>query len=250
MGNQIQRWNVETSDLRATAFNSDNIETFNNVAVFDLAGTNTSKTAHSLVGFFGSLSYILKDKYLITGTLRRDGSSRFGADRRYGNFPSGSIGWRISNESFMENLKSKVDNIMLKASFGTNGNERIGDYNSQLLYSPGAYYAGVNTIAVTQLSNPLLGWENTKSTNLGLNASFFKSRLSLEVDFWRKVTNDLLYNVPLPKETGFRTIRQNIGSIQNEGVDITLSGDVYRTKNFQWSSNFNISFLRNKVLGH
>jgi TonB-dependent starch-binding outer membrane protein SusC len=248
LGNQIQRWNVESTDLRASSFSSDNIQTFNNVAVFDLAGTNTGRSAHSLVGFFGSLSYILKDKYLVSGTLRRDGSSRFGADKRYGNYPSGSIGWRISNESFMKNLKSTFDNLMIKASFGTNGNERIGDYNSQLLYSPGAYYAGSNTINLTQLSNPLLGWESTQSTNLGLNATMFKSKLNIEVDFWRKVTKDLLYNVPLPKETGFRTIRQNIGSIQNEGVDITLGGEVMRTQKFEWSTNFNVTFLRNKVL--
>jgi TonB-dependent starch-binding outer membrane protein SusC len=248
LGNQIQKWNTETTDLRAIAFSSDNIETFNNVATFDLAGTNSGRSVHSLVGYFGSLSYDFKGKYLINGTLRRDGSSRFGADRRYGNYPSGSIGWRISGEPFMKNLQNYVDNLLIKASFGTNGNERIGDYNSQLLYSPGAYYNGSNTINLTQLENPLLGWESTQSTNLGINATMFKSRLNVEVDFWRKVTKDLLYNVPLPKETGFRTIRQNIGSIQNEGIDITLSGEVMRTKNFEWSSNFNVTFLRNKVL--
>ncbi len=140
LGNQTQRWSAEATDLRAIAFNSDNIETFNNVSQLDLAGTNTGKSAHSLTGYFGSLSYDFKGKYLINGTLRRDGSSRFGEDKRYGLFPSGSIGWRISGEDFMKGLKSTVSNLLIKASYGTNGNERIGDYNSQLLYSPGAYY--------------------------------------------------------------------------------------------------------------
>ncbi len=248
LGNQVQRWVIETTDLRATAFSSDNIETFNNVALLDLAGTNTGKSAHALTGYFTSLSYDFKSKYLVNGTLRRDGSSRFGADKRYGFFPSGSIGWRISNESFMKKMKSSIGNLLIKASYGSNGNERIGDYNSLLLYSPGAYYNGINTINISQLSNPNLGWESTQSINLGINATLYKSRLDVEVDFWRKKTSDLLYNVPLPKETGFRTIKKNIGSIQNEGIDISLSGVPYRTKSFEWSSNFNVTLLRNKVL--
>lgn len=248
LGNQTQLWNYETTDIRAVAFSSDNIQTFNNVATFDLAGTNTFKSVHALVGYFSSLSYDYKGKYLVSGTLRRDGSSRFGTDKRYGWFPSASIGWRLSGEKFMKNVENVVDNLLLKASFGTNGNERIGDYNSQLLYSPGAYYNGVNTVSLVQLSNPFLGWESTKSTNFGIVSSFYKNRINLEVDFWRKVTKELLYNVPLPKETGFSTVRQNIGSIQNEGIDISLGGLVMKKKSFEWNTNFNITLLRNKVL--
>lgn len=248
LGSQVQRWVVESADLRATAFNSDNIQTFNNVALFDLGNTTSGKSAHSLLGYFSSLSYDFKGKYLVSGTMRRDGSSRFGLDRRFGWFPSASVGWRLSSEKFMKNLKPIFSNLLLKASFGSNGNERIGDYNSLLLYSPGAYYNGVNSISITQLENSELGWESTKSTNIGLNATMLQNRLTLEVDLWRKVTNDLLYNVPLPKETGFRTIRQNIGSIQNEGVDITLRGTPLRTKDFEWNADFNVTFLRNKVL--
>ncbi|MEY4538743.1 MAG: hypothetical protein RLZZ306_500 [Bacteroidota bacterium] len=256
LGNQIQNWNSESTELRAVAFNSDNIQTFNNVASYDLGNTLTIKSAHALTGFFGSLSYDFNGKYLISGTLRRDGSSRFGSDKRFGYFPSASFGWRISSEPFMSNIKSVFSNLMFKASFGTNGNERMGNerigdyfnYTSLLLYSPGAYYNGVNSVNITQLSNPNLSWESTRSTNFGLNATMFKDRLSVEVDFWRKQTSDLLYNVPLPKETGFRTIRKNIGSIQNEGIDISLNTTPYRTKNFEWSTNFNITFLQNKVL--
>jgi TonB-dependent starch-binding outer membrane protein SusC len=248
LGNQTQNWNSEFTGLRAIRFNSDNIETFNNVSALDLGGTTSDKSTHSLTGYFGSLSYDFDGKYLINGTLRRDGSSRLGEDRRFGYFPSASIGWRISSEKFMSGAKSVVSNLMFKASYGTNGNERIGDYNSLLLYSPGAYYNGVNSVSITQLSNPNLGWESTKSTNLGLNATMFKDRLNVEVDLWRKETSDLLYNVPLPKETGFGSIRKNIGAIQNQGIDISLNTTPYKTKNFEWSTNFNITLLQNKIL--
>ncbi|MEZ4905283.1 MAG: TonB-dependent receptor [Spirosomataceae bacterium] len=175
LGNQIQKWDFQTTDLKAQAFSSDNIETFNNVATFDLAGTNTGRSGHSLIGLFSSASYDYKGKYLISGTLRRDGSSRFGVDKRYGYFPSGSIGWRISSENFMKGASSVVDNLLIKASYGTNGNERIGDYNSLLLYSPKAYYNGINTITITQLSNPNLDGRAHNHLILGSMVHFERS---------------------------------------------------------------------------
>ena len=139
----------------------------------------------------------------------------------------------------MKGAQSVLSNLLVKASIGINGNERMGnerapvDYASQLLYSPGSYYNGVNSYSLTQLSNPVLGWESTQSTNLGIVGSMFKSRFDFEIDFWRKDTRDLLYNVPLPKETGFSTIKQNIGSIRNEGIDVSLNAVPYRTKDFE-----------------
>ncbi|GHB72987.1 SusC/RagA family TonB-linked outer membrane protein [Persicitalea jodogahamensis] len=246
-GMSTQRWNDEISNLRAISFLSDNIETFNNVAELNLGQTNTDKYRHSLLGVFGDLSYDYKGKYLLKGTLRRDGSSRFGADKRYGLFPSFSAGWRISDEAFLKS-GSLIDNLLLRASYATTGNERIGNYESLLLYRPGFYYDGTNGVATFQLSNPDLGWESTVSSNLGLDLSLFKTRLNFNVDFWKKVTRDLLYDVPLPEESGFTEARQNIGSVENKGVDLNLGGIVLRKGSFEWYSSFNVSFIQNKVL--
>jgi TonB-dependent starch-binding outer membrane protein SusC len=246
-GWQIQRWNEENSGLTATSFSSDNIETFNNVREINTGSTSTSKTRHSNTGLFGDLGYDYNGKYLIKGTLRRDGSSRFGSGKRYGLFPSGSIGWRVSGENFLKKV-IPLDNLLIRYSYGANGNERIGDYESQLLYRPGARYNGSNGLSLVQLENSLLGWENTISQNLGIDLMLYKNRINLNVDFWDKTTKDLLYSVPLPEETGFSNVRQNIGSVQNRGVDISLSFTPVRTKDFEWNSSFNITFLKNKVL--
>jgi TonB-linked SusC/RagA family outer membrane protein len=247
VGMSTQRWNDEISNLRAIAFLSDNIETFNNVSELNLGQTNTDKYRHSLLGVFGDLSYDYKGKYLLKGTLRRDGSSRFGADKRFGYFPSFSAGWRISDEEFLKG-GAFFDNLLLRASYATTGNERIGNYESLLLYRPGFYYDGTNGVATFQLSNPNLGWESTISSNVGLDLSILKSRLTLSVDFWKKVTRDLLYDVPLPEESGFTDVRQNIGSVENRGIDLNLGGIVFRKGSFEWFSSFNISFIQNKVL--
>ncbi len=247
VGYSSQRWQEETANLVAISFVSDNIRTFNNVSEFNIGSTRTDKFNHALTGLFGDVSYDYDGKYLVKATLRRDGSSRFGENRRYGFFPSGSVGWRVSNEPFMKEI-TVIDNLLLKASFGATGNERIGNYESLLLYQPGFYYNGINGVASFQLANPNLGWESTFSTNYGVSASLFKSRLNVEVDAWQKTTRDLLYSVPLPEETGFSSARQNIGSVSNTGVDINLSGTPYRQGKFEWFSNFNITFQKNKVL--
>jgi TonB-dependent starch-binding outer membrane protein SusC len=245
LGYSSQFWSSESSNL-ASQFVSDNIQTFNN-AVLTTLTVGTDRTANALTGLFGDVSYDYDGRYLVKGTVRRDGSSRFGSNRRYGVFPSGSIGWRISNEKFLKGVK-QINNLMLKASFGQTGNERIGNYESLLLYRPGAAYSSLNGIAAFQLSNPNLGWESTFSSNYGVNATLFKSRLNVEVDIWNKITRDLLYDVPLPEETGFSQVRQNIGSVGNNGVDVNISGTPYRRGKFEWFSSFNITFQKNKVL--
>lgn len=137
---------------------------------------------------------------------------------------------------------------MLRASYGVTGNERISDYESKLLYRAGFFYNASNGVAPFQIANPLLGWESTVSTNLGLDASLLRNRLSITVDLWDKTTKDLLYDVPVPEETGFGSVRQNIGSVQNRGIDFSISGSPFKRGNFEWFSSFNITFLKNKVL--
>ncbi|TXF90251.1 TonB-dependent receptor [Neolewinella aurantiaca] len=247
-GTQIQKWNIEFSRLQAVSFASDLVETFNNVAELNLANTTSTRQGHALASFYGRLSYNFDGKYLIAGTVRRDGSSRFGSDRRYGNFPSVSAGWRVSAEPFWDGLRSTISDFKLRVGYAVTGNERIGNYDARLLYSPGFIYNGVNGVAPTQLSNPALGWESTKQVNYGVDLEFFNGRAAATIDVYRKTTDDLLYNVPLPEESGFGGVIQNIGSIENSGVELTLSGTPINTGKFKWFTSFNIATNDNKVL--
>ncbi len=244
-GMQIQKYDAESFDVRAD-FVSDDIQTFNNIDPTTLVVLNGSDSANSLYSLFGGFNYDYKNKYLIGGTIRRDGSSRFGENNKYGYFPSATVGWRISNESFLENSET-VNNLMLRASYGVTGNERVGNYDFTGAFLPGSVYNGVNGVAPIRLGNPDLTWENTTSTNLGVDLAMFKNRLNISVDAWEKNTTDLLATVPLPEESGFSGIRKNVGAVNNKGIDISLSGTVLKSKNFSWNSSFNISFIKNEV---
>ncbi len=246
-GFQIQEWTREFSNINGT-FSSDLIQTFNNVLLLDLGNFRTLVEEHSLLSYFGKLGYDYKGKYLISGTFRRDGSSRFGSGNRFGNFPSVSVGWRVSDEGFMDGIKSVVSDLKLRAGWAITGNERIGNYDSQPLYSPGYLYDAVNGVAPIQLANPQLSWETTESLNFGVDMTLFKGRANLTVEYYVKTTDDLLYNVPIPQETGFGSIRRNIGSVENRGLEIAIGASPIKTKNFEWYTNFNIAFNDNKVL--
>lgn len=247
-GTQVQQYNREDYDTRVNAFTNDYIQTLNNATLDGYTSTST-KSRHSTVGFFGDVSYDYKNKYIIGGTLRRDGSSRFGSDNRYGTFPALKLGWRLSSESFMSGADF-IDDLKLSATIGTVGNERgIGDYESQILYSSGFLYDGVNGIGPgSQLGNTVLGWESTTSTNYGLTLSMFNQRFNLGVDIWKKSTEDLLFDRTIPAETGYTGIPVNLGKFDTEGIDIVIGGIPIKTKDFEWETNFNISFQSNKII--
>ena len=245
-GMQIQKYWDEEFDVSAR-FVSDAIQTFNNIDPTTFSLDVGQNSRNNLFSLFGGINYDFDDKYLLGATLRRDGSSRFGDNNEYGYFPSVSLGWRLSKEGFMENV-SFIDNLLISATYGETGNERVGDYEFTGAYLPGFIYNGVSGVAPTRLGNPDLSWESTASTNLGMELNMLQRRLNFNVDFWRKETTDLLASVPLPEETGFSGIRQNVGAIENEGIDLSLSGTLIRTDKFSWNSSFNITFLRNKVL--
>nr|WP_294899196.1 TonB-dependent receptor [uncultured Pedobacter sp.] len=247
-GFQLQKWNQENSLIYGT-FNSDLITTFNNVKVLDLTRLNNdTQEQHSLMSFYGKVGYDYSGKYLFSATLRRDGSSRFGVDKRFGNFPSVAAGWRVSDEDFMKSLKKTISDLKLRVAYGVNGNERIGNYDALALYAPGSYYDGLNGVATTRLANVNLSWERTKSINYGLDLSLFDGIINLTADAYVKTTDNLLYDVPLPTETGYSSIRANIGSVENRGLEFFISATPLKVKNFQWTSSFNIAFNKNKVL--
>lgn len=246
LGFSAQSWDQENSQLYATSFNNEYIQTYYNVSEYDFARTGSDANGHSLVSLFTRATYDYKGRYLFAGTWRRDGSSRFGQDTRWGNFPSLSLGWRLSRENFMESAGS-IDELKFRGGYAITGNERIGNYDALLLYEPGYYYNGINGIAPYKIANDDLGWESTEQYNVGLDLAMFKRRLSLSVDAYVKTTSDLLYNVPIPQETGFNSIVYNIGSVENRGIDIELSGRPIVSPDFTWESSFNISFNKNEV---
>ncbi|HAT80584.1 MAG TPA: hypothetical protein DCS17_04055 [Flavobacterium sp.] len=245
-GMQTQVWNSERFDIRAN-FNNEYVETFGNTDPLNIVILNgTDNYRNSLYSLFGGFNYDFKGKYLISGTFRRDGSSRFGANTKYGVFPSLSLGWKVNKESFLNKIKT-INNLTIRASYGIVGNQRVGNYEFTGAFEPGFNYNGLGGIAPSRLGNDILKWEKTASTNLGLDLAMFKNRLTLNVDVWKKVTTDLLARVQLPEETGFNGIRKNVGSVDNRGIDFTIGGTILKSKKFTWKSSFNIAYQENEV---
>jgi TonB-linked SusC/RagA family outer membrane protein len=206
-------------------------------------------TAHSDQSIFARLGYNYKSRYLLQGTFRRDGSSRFGLDNQYGNFYSGSVGWRFSDEKFMKWAGNVLYDGKLRFSLGQTGNDQIGDYNSYTTFVFGDYYNGVQTASANQLlGNPNIKWETTTTKNWGTDLSFFKGRMTFTGEYYIKTTSGLLYSAPLPAETGATGFTVNLGNIQNTGLEFTLGGTPVQSQNVSWTIQGNISFQKGKIL--
>ena len=249
-GMQIQRNFRESSDISSTIFNNDLISTFNNAAPTTITANNSGDSRNNLYSLFTGFSYDYKGRYLVSGTFRRDGSSRFGADNKFGYFPSFQLGWNLSKEAFLED-SNVVDNLLIRGSWGIVGNERIQDYEFTGALEPGFGYPGidgVSGIAPTRLGNTELRWEETVSRNIGFDLTMFNRRLDINFDLWERDTDGLLSRTPLPEETGFTQIRRNVGVVRNRGLDFNIAGTIIRNKKFTWRSSFNIGLLENEVL--
>ncbi|WP_424961976.1 SusC/RagA family TonB-linked outer membrane protein [Ekhidna sp.] len=202
----------------------------------------------ALLSYIGRINYNFAERYIIEGSYRRDGSSRFGADKRYGNFGAVSATWLISQESFFPQ-NDIVNFLKLTTSYGSSGNDRILNFAAQGLYGA-ANYNGQSGLYLVQPANPELTWETTKQFDVGINAQFFRSRMSLDVSYWIKDTEGILLDVPIPSSTGVPgpSRIENIGEMQNKGIDLTLNGDILDMPNgFRWNSSLNVGFLKNEV---
>jgi len=227
-------------------FATDVITTLNAGQMYQLT---SDESASSMISYLGRINYVYDNRYLLTATIRTDGSSRFGQDNKWGTFPSASVGWRISQEQFMKDVKQITD-LKIRASFGIAGNNRIGDYSSIGLLSNGFYPTGdalQNTVSPNTMSNYVLGWEKTRQFNLGFDLGLINNRIRLEGDFYDSRSINLLLNVQVPTITGYSNQMQNIGKVQNKGMEFSLNTQNL-TGVLKWSSNFNISFNKNKVL--
>jgi TonB-dependent starch-binding outer membrane protein SusC len=212
-----------------------------------IPNVNEGRTENSLISFFGIGSYSYKNKYFFNTSIRRDGSSRFGANNRFATFYTVGAGWMISDEDFFKSV-TFVDNLKLSTSYGTVGNqEGIGDFNARELFA-NRTYLGVNGPGINNLPNPDLTWEERAKFNIGINASFLKNRVTLGVDFYNDITNRLFFGNQLSRTTGFAALNTNIGRVQNRGWEFTLLTENIRTKDFRWTTNINFTVNRNKVL--
>ena len=205
---------------------------------------STSVTQYAMHSVFGRLVLSYKDRYVITGTLRTDGSSKFAKSHRFGFFPSFSIGWNINEENWW---KAENINLKLRASWGKTGNQGdIGAYAYQALAGSGYNYNGNNGFMLTSLGNEELQWETATQTDLGIDLEFFKGALSITADIFQKDTDNLLYSKPTLASTGFTSYLCNIGAMRNRGLELTLNSSLGRG-DFHWRGNFNISFVKNQL---
>lgn len=204
----------------------------------------------SLMSYLARVNYTLKQRYLFSVNARVDGSSRFGANNKYGFFPSASAGWRISEEPFMESFKDILPSLKLRASYGLTGNTEIGAYGSLATLGSNSWVIGnqlVTGFFPNKIPNPDLKWEKTAQTDIGLDVGLFNNRLRLTADYYRKETTDLLYDVAITGVSGYNTMLKNIGSMENTGYEFSLESDNL-DGSFRWTTTFNISFNQNKVL--
>jgi len=226
------------------------------VNITDLSG---NERTYSFASQFGRINYKFMDKYLITGTVRRDGSSKFAKNHQYGVFPSGSIAWKVKEESFLKSVRA-VDDLKIRASYGEVGSQDgVGPFQYLAQYSTGgpqidplnfgypfngSYQPGLRLAAIP---NPDLKWETSKMTDIGFDITFLNGALTLTADYYRKESKDFLLNIPVPTQTGFTTAARNVGSIRNSGIEIALD---YRKskKDFSYGINVNLSTVKNKLL--
>jgi TonB-linked SusC/RagA family outer membrane protein len=211
----------------------------------------SGKSRQSLNSYFGRLNYSLKDKYLFTATGRMDGSSKFGENNKYAFFPSAAVAWRISEEDFLKDNKI-ISNLKLRSSFGVTGNSEIPPYSSLSLLASnyGAVFNDTRVVGtgINRLANPDLRWEKTTQTDIGVELGLFGGRVALELDAYYRKTTDMLLDAPVPQTSGYATIRKNIGSMENKGIEAELNTTNIDSKDFSWKTTFNISLNRNKIL--
>ena len=231
----------------ATGYPNDNVLNNLSSATTPLLskGDNPAKPQSYLLSFYARANYTYLDKYLFTFTGRADGSSKFGPNNKFGYFPSGAIAWRISKENFLKN-SPWIDDIKIRGSYGLTGTQNIGDQMHRTLYSPYSY-AGTSALIPTQLGNPGIKWETTKETDAGLDFSFFGNRLQGTMDYYHKKTNGVLLSLPVAPSSSYSSLLNNIADIKNTGYELSVQGDIIRSKNFRWKASVNVTWPKSLV---
>ncbi|TAL60179.1 MAG: SusC/RagA family TonB-linked outer membrane protein, partial [Bacteroidetes bacterium] len=242
--------NVYT-DLRASGsgFLSDNYQTYNIGAASVIRTPSSYYSKWTLLSYLGRLNYSYKGKYLATASFRSDGSSRYSKGSKWGYFPSGALAWRISEETFMKDIKF-ISNLKLRGGYGETGSTAISPYSTLSMLSTGktVFNDALYTFFAPSTTFPgNLRWEVTAQTDIGVDVGLFDNRLSLTADYYIKNTRDLLNSVQLPRSTGYANTIMNVGKIQNKGVELQLDANIFNGP-VRWDISANVSFNRNKVV--
>ncbi len=245
-GYSAQKYSRNYRTINGSVFPNDNIPWIAGAAT---TTGSTNNNAWDIASMFGRINYDYKGRYILSANIRRDGSSRFGRNKKYGVFPSVSAGWIVSDESFFP----KSDNISflkIRGGYGVTGNNNIGDYTQTSLLGQTNYvFSGAlaQGLSITTLGNQDLTWETSKQSDLGLELNILKSRISITYDYYNKITDGMLYQINIPYASGYSSIKYNVGKFKMWGHEFQVNTNNL-TGEFKWNSGFNISFNDNKVL--
>lgn len=256
LGYAYQEINSRSSYMENYGYDNDFFQTDNIGAGASMkegmASMSSSRSSSKYIAFFGRVMYNYDEKYLASVSLRRDGSSKFGKNHKWGWFPAVSLGWRINKENWFENT-DWLNDLKLRAGFGVTGNQDFSSYKSLLLMKTDGYfyYNGkwVNSYSPASNANPTLGWEKKSEFNVGLDFAFFDNRFGGTLDYYYRLTSDLLYDysVPVPPYD-YKTMFTNVGSISNQGIELTLYGTPVKTEKFSWNTSLTMAHNSNKLI--
>ncbi|MEQ9287914.1 MAG: SusC/RagA family TonB-linked outer membrane protein [Cyclobacteriaceae bacterium] len=241
--------------LSVEGFNNNNTS-FNAIQAGEtVTGKFSSREKRTLLSYMGRINYAFDDRFLVTASVRADGSSVFGENNKWGIFPSGALAWRLSNEEFIKSVEA-IDNLKLRVSYGVTGNQAIAPYQTLSAIQTGGtgldYPTSGGALSVgsafNRIANPDLKWEKTAQTDFGFDLSLFEGRLNLVADYYYKKTSDLLSSRSLPGQTGFTSVLQNVGEVENKGLELLIHGTILNRNDFKWDAGINMTFNNNKVI--
>ncbi len=252
-GASYQKNDYEYMGMWAHGFTTDAFRYYNMGTASTIDAIATARSIKTNISFFSRAEYVLLDKYIINASLRADGASNFGSGNKWGYFPSVSLAWQLGDEKFMEFVRPTVSRLKLRASYGTSGNDGIGSYKSQRMYSFEDVYLGgadiVKGMYPSNAGNLLLRWETTAQLDLGFDMSILNNKIELTFDWYNKKTTDLLNEINISSSTGgLTTTTGNNGSLQNRGWELYVKYNAFTTKNFSWQTTLNLAQNKNKVL--
>lgn len=244
LGYEAQKASRRSVEARGEGYPNPTLRTLASTANPTLA--TSSADAYSFLSMFSRVSYDFDKKYFATLSYRRDGSSRFGKENRWGNFWSVGASWILTEEDFMADV-GWLNNLKVRASYGVTGNASIGNFDSLSLYGFGYDYAGIPGSAPSSVGNPILTWENQHSLDIGLTLGLFNNRVTSNLTYFKRMNKDLLLSRPLSTTSGFDSNLQNVGDMQNTGVEVDVNIGIVESDNFNWDFGGNVTFVKNKI---